>query len=110
MKKVLIIEDEEAIRIVLTAVSQRVGMEVTACKDLACGHHHFNLDYDLLVVDVSLPDGSGLDFIESARRDGYRGKVFVMTGHSDIDCSSLDVDQVLLKPFSMTKFLELVSS
>lgn len=109
MKKVLIIDDEEAILAVLKAVTMRAGMQVTACEDLASARQHFTHDYDLLVVDVSLPDGSGLDFVESVRKEGYTGQIVVMTGHTALNYTNLSIDHILLKPFSITTFLDLLN-
>lgn len=109
MKKVLLIEDEEAILAVLKAVVIRAGMEVTACENLTSGRSEFNHTYDLLVVDISLPDGSGSDFVKKVRQEGYKGKIIVMTGHTDIDISAIEADHVLFKPFSLSSFLEFIN-
>jgi DNA-binding response OmpR family regulator len=110
MKKILLIEDEEAIRIVLRSVIQRAGLQVTACADLESAYHEFNSGYDVLVVDVSLPDGSGLDFVNSVHESGYAGKTILMTGHTDVDASGIGVDHILIKPFPINIFLDLVKS
>ena len=108
MKKVLIIEDEEAILAVLKAVVIRAKMQVTACETLASGQSYFDHSYDLLIVDISLPDGSGLEFVKSVREGGYEGRIILMTGHTDIDTTELAIDHLLFKPFSMQTLLKLL--
>ena len=110
MKKVLLIEDEEAIRMVLQSVIQRAGLQVTACSDLETAYHEFEPSYDVLVVDISLPDGSGLDLVDYVHEKGYAGKVIVMTGHTGADAVATGADHVLLKPFSISTFLGLLES
>ena len=108
MKKVLIIEDEDAIRAVLEAVTSRAGMQVAVSADLASARAQFSPDLDLLVVDVSLPDGSGIDFIASVRQEGYTGQIIVMTGHADIENPGNLWNHILFKPFSISTFLDLL--
>lgn len=59
--------------------------------------------YDLIVLDVMLPDTNGLDVARHMRRDGYAGPVLMLTALSDTKSkvSGLDAgaDDYLTKPF-----------
>lgn len=67
---------------------------------------------DLMVLDVKLPDRSGLDLLESQRKDGYAGRVIVMTAfdnpESERRCRQLSVDHYLRKPFDLETMLSLI--
>lgn len=67
--------------------------------------------YDGLVVDVHLPDGSGLELIEVARRRSPDVVVYVLTGSTDHEIVSATVHhraRYLLKPFD-TSHLEVLA-
>src|SRR5439155_16702178 len=42
-------------------------------------------DPDICLTDLKLPDGSGIDFIRFARKEGARRDVIVLTGNGSID-------------------------
>jgi DNA-binding response OmpR family regulator len=67
---------------------------------------------DLMVLDVKLPDKSGLDLLESQRQRGYLGHVIVMTAfdnpESERRCRQLSVDHYLRKPFDLEAMLDLI--
>jgi DNA-binding response OmpR family regulator len=67
---------------------------------------------DLMVLDVKLPDRSGLDLLEGQRKGGYDGRVIVMTAfdnpESERRCRQLSVDHYLRKPFDLETMLGLI--
>ncbi len=66
-------------------------------------------EYDVLVVDINLPNKSGWDFIKQARQDNYTGLILILTAFSTTDdkVKGLDVgaDDYMTKPFSMDELL-----
>lgn len=69
-------------------------------------------DVEVMVLDVKLPDGSGLDLLEAERKSGYSGPVIVMTAfdnpESERRCRQLAVDHYIRKPFDLGEILGLV--
>jgi len=65
-----------------------------------------------MVLDVKLPDRSGLDLLEGQRKGGYDGRVIVMTAfdnpESERRCRQLSVDHYLRKPFDLETMLGLI--
>ena len=84
--KVLIIDDDLPIRDALARVVTRVGHEAegarTLTEGLAKAHSGF---YDLVLLDVRLPDGNGLDAIAGLHTSPGRPEVIVITGWGDPD-------------------------
>lgn len=60
-------------------------------------------DYDALVLDLGLPDGSGLDVLNRLRRNGKGIPVLILTGRRDagLEVHALDAgaDDYVVKPF-----------
>jgi DNA-binding response OmpR family regulator len=65
---------------------------------------------DLIVLDLGLPGGDGLEILASVQAQASHAALLVLTGHSDlharVQCLDMGADDCLLKPFS---FLELTA-
>lgn len=61
--------------------------------------------YSLLLLDLGLPDGNGLDFLREIRREGFETPVIVLTARGGLNdrIDGLDggADDYLVKPFEM---------
>ena len=66
---------------------------------------HLEVLPELLVLDLSLPDGIGSDLCGCMREDGIKIPVLMVTGRGEVSDRVLaldaDVDDYLVKPFSM---------
>ena len=79
MLKVLVVEDEPSIRLTVTEFLRRDGYETVVAADLASAAAHVQ-GVDVAVVDVNLPDGSGIDLLrELGARQPYV-PVIIITG------------------------------
>jgi len=62
-------------------------------------------DYDLILLDIGMPDGDGLDFLKDQRRRKVQTPVLMLTARSGLDdrVSGLDAgaDDYLVKPFEI---------
>jgi two-component system, NtrC family, response regulator AtoC len=105
LERVLILDDEPIIQKVLGELLQRKRLSVTMASSLAqaeslCAKETF----DLMMVDVRLPDGDGQQFLEKARIMPGEPLVVIMTGHGSIEsavsCMRAGAFDYLIKPFS----------
>ncbi len=68
-------------------------------------------EINLIVVDIKLPDGSGLDVVRSLLEFRAKPKVILTSGDpyelEKFETLSIDVDTVLLKPFDAKKLIEI---
>ena len=107
---ILLVEDDDGIALPLTRALEReqyaverVGTGRAALVSAATGR------FPLVVLDLGLPDGDGLDVCRQAREDGYTGAVLILTARgSEIDrVVGLDVgaDDYMAKPFSLAELL-----
>ena len=83
--EVFIVDDDPAIRDVLTAVFSRGGFQVTNFADgaslLASARTRTPV---CIILDVHIPGRSGLDILEELNAQDYPAPIFIMSGQGDI--------------------------
>jgi DNA-binding response OmpR family regulator len=72
---VLLIEDDQALCIELAAYLSHAGFAVKSVQTIAAAHLALVTPFDLLVIDINLPDGNGLDLCCSLRQSEASGIV-----------------------------------
>ena len=86
--RVLVVDDSEIVTAAVTRVLQRAGFEVTVAHSCAEARQCAWLGPFLVsIVDLDLPDGSGVELAEWMRREGYVGTTAFHTG----DASGTDM-------------------
>jgi DNA-binding response OmpR family regulator len=104
--RILLVEDSERVASAVGAGLRAHGHSVVTttgvrAADEACAQWHF----DVAVVDIGLPDGSGLDWCRAARKAGCEVPILLLTARNGISdrIAGLDAgaDDYLGKPFSM---------
>jgi DNA-binding NtrC family response regulator len=105
LEKILIVEDNEVIRRALELQLQRRQFEVIGVSTLAVAQDYLGKDnWDLVFVDVRLPDGEGTDILRILQNRSVKPLVVMMTGHASIEsavaCMRDGAFDYLIKPFS----------
>ena len=104
----LIVEDDSVLRDVLTRSLSEAGHRVDAAATCAEAESFWALQpYDAVVLDLNLPDGSGLTALRNARRRGDATPVLVLTARNRTDerIAGLDAgaDDYVGKPFELSE-------
>jgi len=82
----LIVEDDEPLSELFAGIAQQRGLRTEVVGTLAEGRKHLaSGDFDLLLSDVRLPDGSGLDLIEWTRKTDPRIVILAVTAFGSIE-------------------------
>jgi DNA-binding NarL/FixJ family response regulator len=90
MKSILIVDDEYLVLYSLSSIFKNASMEVTTASDGASALHAIDSSsFDLCLLDVQLPDMSGLDIMKKIRGISPRTLIVIMTGG--------DISQTMLK-------------
>ena len=82
-KKILVVDDEPSIREMLTIFLEEVGYRVATADSVAGGLQSLDSQrYDLVMCDLKLPDGSGLEVLEHARSRPNHPPFIIITAHT----------------------------
>jgi len=85
VSKILIIDDEEKIRTLLSRIIELEGFEIFQASDLKNGKKRLeNSDIDVVISDVKLPDGSGVDFSKNIKENYPWIEVILLTAFGNI--------------------------
>lgn len=81
--RLIIVEDEPVLLDLLTSLFH--GYDVVPCADGAAARAAFVGGVDVLLTDKNLPDASGLDLLDEARRAQADAQVILITGFASLD-------------------------
>ncbi len=85
MKNILIIDDEEKLRGLLSRIITSEGFDVIEAADLKSGFRKLELnDVDVILCDVKLPDGNGVNFVEKIKASFPFTEVILLTAYGKI--------------------------
>ncbi|MCD8514767.1 MAG: response regulator transcription factor [Burkholderiaceae bacterium] len=108
--RVLIIEDDPGIADGLTATLKRNGYAVDTATTLSQATAAISVEsFDLILLDLGLPDGDGLDGLRLIRQQGRQTPVLIMSARDALPAKvqGLDegADDYLVKPFQPEELL-----
>lgn len=113
--RILIVEDDTVLRKHLTRLFVREGYAVsTAATHAAAREHLADTAFDVLLLDVKLPDGDGLALLGELQPERRPGLAVVMSAFStaahERDAERLNVCRLLRKPLDLMQLLDTVRS
>ena len=92
MGKILIIDDDRSVFKTLMALIQRMDCEAMWKQTLSEGLAEVEAQaYDVVLLDVHLPDGCGLDSVSRIRRAPTEPEVIIMTGFGNVDGAEIAI-------------------
>ena len=85
MNKILIIDDEPTIRMLLSRILELEGYEVLKAKDRATALYTLKKqEVQVVLCDVFLPDGNGVDMVQELQQLAPAAKIILLTAHGNI--------------------------
>ncbi|TAK31802.1 MAG: response regulator transcription factor [Saprospiraceae bacterium] len=104
--KVLIVEDEPGIRETIAGYLQKEGYVCEQAETYDAAAEKVELyEYDLLVLDITLPGGSGLDVLRKLKKNRPETGVLILSAKNSLDDKiiglDLGADDYLTKPFHL---------
>lgn len=108
--KILIIDDNQEILFGLEKLLTKSNFKTYTASNLKEAKKTLEqYEYDLIILDWMLPDGSGVDFLAQMRKEFYTTSVLLLSSKQDIEdkVEALDsgADDYLSKPFSNIELL-----
>ncbi len=108
-RRLLLVEDEPSLRRALADRLQAEGFAVTEAPDAGAAFAAGAERFDLVVLDVMLPDASGFDVVQALRRDGVQVPILLLTARATLLDKVLGLrlgaDDYLTKPFAVEELL-----
>jgi DNA-binding NtrC family response regulator len=103
LEKILVLDDEDGVRAVMTDLLREMGYSPLAVATIHQARGLLKQDsFDLILSDVRLSDGNGLDFLQEVRQIQPLARLVVMTGFGSLDSAveaiRLGVFDYLVKP------------
>jgi two-component system nitrogen regulation response regulator NtrX len=109
-KRVLIVDDEENIGRSLRMILEREGYAVNVCRSVAEFRRHPDAHRaDAYLLDMKLPDGSGIDLLKLVKQNGAPAPAVMISGHGTIadavEATRAGAFDFLEKPLSRDRVL-----
>ncbi len=114
MQEILLLEDDETLNRGITLTLEKAGYRVTSAFTLAQARRCFeNGAFSLVISDITLPDGTGLDFGAQVRKAGSTYLVYLTALDSEADIVNgydTGADDYITKPFSLMVLVSKVNA
>lgn len=115
-RKILVIDDDLAIRVLLQAVLRRMKFDVELAEDGSVGLEKLrrNGKFDLILLDLMMPKLNGYEFIDAVQKEFREGRphiiVFTAAGKRGVEKIPANaVCNSILKPFDLERFIEMIT-
>lgn len=107
---ILVVEDDPTIQTLVKAILTRDGNLVTIAKTAEEGERSIqNEEFDMILLDLRLPDGNGYDMCHDLREAGITTPVLFLSAEHETDvkikCLKVGADDYLTKPFNSEELL-----
>jgi DNA-binding response OmpR family regulator len=111
---ILLVEDDPRLLDVTNEILEYENYQVTTATNGEVAINTLcNNDFDLVITDLNLGQGSGISVLKKAKELNPGTRVIIMTGNVDvafaIEALRLNADDYLLKPFNLYDLLDRVS-
>ncbi len=106
MEKILVVDDEESMREVLSIMLKRAGYTVTVASDVDEALVEINKEiFDLVMTDLKMPNGTGLDILKAVKAASPETAVLILTAfastESAVEAMKQGAYDYITKPFQV---------
>ena len=114
MKKILLVEDNETIIMGLKYTLEQEGFEVETAKNIVSAKSKIKKqEYDLYLLDITLPDGEGFEICKDIKEKSNSPVIFLTAKDEETDVvQGLDMgaDDYVVKPFRTRELISRINS
>ena len=110
MARILLVEDEDSIRRLISYDLKNAGFEVVECSDgLQAVRAVEQKEFDLMLIDWMIPEISGIQLVRKFRQEGIDSVMMMLTARDEeekiLEAFDAGVDDYMTKPFSPRELL-----
>src|ERR1700681_4112040 len=112
--KVLLVDDDDAVRNMMSATLERKGFGVVAVANVTEALRHIATEsFDVLITDLHMPNpGDGFTVVTAMRHSQPDALTLLVSGYPDVQSAMaavlLEADEIMVKPFEVGRLAELV--
>src|SRR5271155_4058071 len=112
--KVLLVDDDDAVREMMTVTLEQKGFGVVAAASVTEALKHIATEsFDVLITDLHMPNpGDGFTVVTAMRHFQPNALTLLVSGYPDVQSAMaailLEADEIMVKPFAVGRFTELV--
>ncbi|MFH0989077.1 MAG: response regulator [bacterium] len=111
--RILVVDDEDALRTVLSAELEGEGYKVNMAADGAEAISILKLqEFDLILLDIKMPNVDGFEVLKFIKDNHPKSKVIMLTGFADlknaIESKKLGAEDFVSKPYDLVDLLTTV--
>jgi len=112
--KMLLVDDDDGVRTMMTATLRHKGFEVVAAANVTEALRHIATEsFDVLITDLHMPNpGDGFTVVTAMRHSQPNALTLLISGYPDVQSAMaailLEADEILVKPFEVGKLADLV--
>jgi len=112
--KVLLVDDDDAVRAMMNATLERKGFDVVAVASVPDALRHITTEsFDVLITDLHMPNaGDGFAVVTAMRHSQPDALTLLVSGYPDVQSAMaailLEADEIIVKPFEVGRLAELV--
>lgn len=113
MAKILIVEDDESIRLGLKYYLEQENFDTVLAENYAQAKQLFSNDIDLVLLDINLPDGNGFDILKEFKHQRDVPVIFLTANDLEVSIvMGLDMgaDDYITKPFKARELVSRIKS
>jgi DNA-binding response OmpR family regulator len=111
MLRILLVEDEPDIALVISIALEEAGHHVTVAHDGLAGLEiALQETPEIVITDLMMPRLSGLEMIARLRQAGYDRPIVLTSAVPKVDMGDLRIDAFLMKPYTYASLLVLINS
>ncbi len=113
--RILVVEDEEAIADVIALKLRQEKYEVDTSFDGLDGLYNAMTNvYDLIILDIMLPEMNGVEILKEIKQNDISAKVIMLTAKSQLDdklsCFDIGANDYVTKPFHIEELIARVNA
>lgn len=110
LESILIVDDDTSLTKILREELTSVGYDVEVINDSTEAVKRLqNEFYDLILLDLKMPDVDGFEILKGLKSKDYPGKIIVMTAYADVEnavlAKKLGANDFLSKPYDLDELL-----
>ena len=112
--RVLLVDDDDSVREMMTATLQHRGFEAVAASNVAGALKSITTEaFDVLITDLHMPNpGDGFTLVTAMRHAQPSALILLVSGYPDVESAmstiALQADEIVVKPFEIQRLPDLI--